>query len=337
MLTVEAFDAREGDALVVRWDDHRMVVDGGPASGYRTRFKPALQRLGGPVDLLCVSHVDGDHIGGIERWLYDLRDGEAGLPAVGKLWLNTFADVVGPAATASLDTPEVRAAAASIPQGRSVRDAARFLGIDGNPPFGGLVVAGLSTDVAGLTLRVLGPSQERLDALRRKWERTPVSEAAAVAAAYTDPSVPNRSSISLLAEHGTRSLLLTGDARGNEVLDGIEAAGLPDPLHVDVLKLPHHGSVNNMERGFFDRVTADHYLVSACGKYDHPSLDVLDWLVDSRGRDEYAIHVTNDIRPADRESDGADVTAHLEALRDGRRFTLDIRTEPAPSVRIDLP
>lgn len=329
MLTFEALDAREGDALVVEWDSHRMVVDGGPPRGYRSRFKPALQRLGGHVDLVCVSHVDSDHIGGIERWLEDLREGEPGLPSIGALWFNSVVEVLERALAASLRQghgPFV----ASINQGRRVRDAARFLGIER----GGFVTRGMEETVAGLRLRVLGPSQERLDDLRGKWERTPMPRA--IAASYTDPSVANLSSIVLLAEHGGRSLLLTGDARGDELLDGIGAAGLPDPLHVDVLKLPHHASENNMERGFFDRVTADHYVVSACGKYDHPSLAVLDWLVDSRGQDEYAIHVTNDIRPADRESDGADVTAHLESLRARRRFAVNVRTDPAPSVRIQV-
>lgn len=330
MLTFEALNAAEGDALVVEWDGHRMVVDGGPPSGYRTRFKPALQRLGGHVDLVCVSHVDSDHIGGVERWLYDLRDGEPGLPSIGALWFNSMIEVLERALASSMRRGH-GSIVASIGQGRRVRDAARFLGITS----GGFITRGMEETVAGLRLRVLGPSRERLDDLREKWQRTPLPTA--IAASYTDPSVANLSSIVLLAEHGGRSLLLTGDARGDEVLDGIESAGLPDPLHVDVLKLPHHASENNMERGFFDRVTADHYVVSACGKYDHPSLAVLDWLVDSRGQDEYAVHVTNDIRPADRQNDGADVTAHLESLRAGRRFALHVRRDPTPSVRIDLP
>jgi hypothetical protein len=332
MLTLEAFNAAEGDALVVEWDGHRMVVDGGPSNGYRNRFKPVLQSLGGHVDLLCVSHVDNDHIGGIERWLYDLRDGEQGLPSIGTLWFNAIIEELERAVAASQSAAH-DAIVASIAQGRHVRDVARFLGLDD----GGFVTSGMESTVAGMRLRVLGPSQDRLDDLRKKWERTPLAKADAIIASYTDPSVPNLSSIVLLAEYGGRSLLLTGDARGDDLLDGITAAGLPDPLHVDVLKLPHHGSVNNMERAFFDRVTADHYVVSACGKYDHPSLDVLDWLVDSRGQDEYTIHVTNDIRPDDREKDGADVTAHLESLQAGRSFVLDVRGDQARSVRIDLP
>ena len=64
-----------------------------------------------------------------------------------------------------------------------------------------------------------------------------------------DKSVFNLSSIVVLADSGGRRMLLTGDARGDHVLDGIEAAGLfkDDRLHVDLLKLPHHGSDRNVD------------------------------------------------------------------------------------------
>jgi beta-lactamase superfamily II metal-dependent hydrolase len=45
---------------------------------------------------------------------------------------------------------------------------------------------------------------------------------------------------------------------------GLTAAGLlvQEPFDVDILKLPHHGSSVNEELGFFERVTADYYVVS---------------------------------------------------------------------------
>ena len=50
-------------------------------------------------------------------------------------------------------------------------------------------------------------------------------------------------SLTLLVEDGTRSLLLTGAARGDPIVDGLKAAGRLDggSLEVDVLKVPHHG------------------------------------------------------------------------------------------------
>ena len=82
--------------------------------------------------------------------------------------------------------------------------------------------------------------------LRRKWSewqrRHSAKPAEALTAAYADRSVYNLSSIVVLVQYGGRSILLTGDARGDDVLQGLETEGLlrEKPYRVDVLKLPHH-------------------------------------------------------------------------------------------------
>ena len=87
-------------------------------------------------------------------------------------------------------------------------------------------------------------------------------------AAYVDRSVANLSSIVALAEAGGRSMLLTGDARGDKILKGLELVGAlkeGGAMHVDLLKVPHHGSANNLDDDFFERITADHYVLPGNG------------------------------------------------------------------------
>jgi len=58
-------------------------------------------------------------------------------------------------------------------------------------------------------------------------------------------------------------------------------------IHVDVFKLPHHGSENNAAPSLFERVKADHYVVCADGiQHPHPSKSTLEWLVLSRAPHE---------------------------------------------------
>jgi beta-lactamase superfamily II metal-dependent hydrolase len=79
-------------------------------------------------------------------------------------------------------------------------------------------------------------------------------------------------------------MLLTGDGLGADLLDGLKQANLLDAagkIHVDVLKLPHHGSVRNINRKFFETIQADVYVVSANGKYNNPDLATLIWLVEA--------------------------------------------------------
>jgi beta-lactamase superfamily II metal-dependent hydrolase len=114
------------------------------------------------------------------------------------------------------------------------------------------------------------------------------------AARKADQSVPNLSSIMFLAEAEGNTILLTGDGRGDHLLDGLDQAGLLDAegrLHVDVLKVPHHGSSRNATRAFFQTVTADAYVVSANGRHDNPDLQVLRWIVESAKEQERRIEV----------------------------------------------
>jgi hypothetical protein len=153
-----------------------------------------------------------------------------------------------------------------------------------------------------LSLRVVGPSRANLDALRAEWlewlakaEKQMASDPQTMA--NSDASVRNLSSIVLLAESGGKTALLTGDARSDHILAGLEQAGLfTDPtLHVNVLKVPHHGSDRNTTAKFFRTVTADTYVISADGKNGNPDYDTLKWIVEAakRGGREIEIVVTN--------------------------------------------
>ena len=164
----------------------------------------------------------------------------------------------------------------------------------------------------GLKISVAGPMQPELNALQEahdKWlreqkegkKKTPE----AMLAAFVDKSVPNLSSIVVLAEMGGKSMLLTGDARGDKILKGLELARLLAPgktRHVNLLKVPHHGSSNNMETVFFKRLPADHYVFSGDGEHGNPERETLEMLLEALGVDaEYTIHLTYPIEEIDIE------------------------------------
>jgi hypothetical protein len=80
-------------------------------------------------------------------------------------------------------------------------------------------------------------------------------------------------------------MLLTGDGAWQDILAGLENSGkLPSGggLHVNVLKVQHHGSENNWHHDFGKRITADHYIFCGNGAHQNPDLNVLDAVLDSR-------------------------------------------------------
>jgi Metallo-beta-lactamase superfamily len=294
-----------------------------------------------PIDLLMVSHVDDDHIKGILDLTAELI-AAAGVPrvAVRKFWHNSYADLVGKEAEkltanvtaqfgaasvggelpdgATLDSDEdaevvsdTLKVLANIPQGVRLAGDAKKLDWDLNPEYDGKVVVaakGRQQVAKGLEFVVAGPLDPELKRLRQahlswlaklKKDKLPAAKALA---AYIDDSIPNLSSIVVLASVGPRRMLLTGDARGDKILAGLESVGVMKKngsLHVDLLKVPHHGSSNNVEPAFFERITADHYVFSGNGEHGNPERETIEMLLAARKKAPLTIHITYPIDEID--------------------------------------
>ena len=138
---------------------------------------------------------------------------------------------------------------------------------------------------------ILGPTQKNLEKLRRTWDRWLRSHTQQVgvpndreALQILDASITNLSSIMFLVESEGKKFLFTGDGVGNDIVESLSEKQMLDSegrLHVDVLKVPHHGSERNASQKFFDTVTADMYIISANGRDDNPSLSTLKWIIES--------------------------------------------------------
>lgn len=97
---------------------------------------------------------------------------------------------------------------------------------------------------------------------------------------------PNLASLTLLVEENGTSILLTADARWDQVIAGLEEVGRLKPgqnMKVDVVKVPHHGSTHNVgETDFLDRVVAKDYVFCGNGHSDNPEVDVIKAMVKHR-------------------------------------------------------
>ena len=289
-----------------------------------------------PVDVMMVSHLDDDHIRGILELTSELRDARQAkrpLPLrVRTLWHNSFdklldttpAQLEGPAqfGTAALggevpldddDDLDVAKVLASIPQGFQLRTDAEFLNWRVNADFDDELVMATAdptlVTLGDLSLTVVGPIKRELVKLQQahdRWvkaqkaQKTRAAESAL--AAYRDASVTNLSSLVLLATLGKKRLLLTGDARGDKILEGLELTGLVEEgkiVEVDVLKVPHHGSANNIETEFFERVRARDYVFSGNGEHGNPERETIEMLFAARGNDSFVLHFTYPIPEID--------------------------------------
>lgn len=293
-----------------------LLIDGGPKYVYERHLRRVLGGIGeanAKLDLVILSHVDEDHVYGLLDLLNDVLwqriRGLDEIIAIDELWHNSFSktlgedidhrlgrvlDRSGPARSALSRTSKT---SRDIAQGDQLTQRADSLGLSINPGFGseGIITVEKSagaTVLGNLSLRILGPTEANMAELREDWlawlqeqeDRVLVPDRmdAERAARSLDTSVPNLSSIMVLVEADGKRLLFTGDGRSDHLERGLQQAGLLDPdgkLHVDVLKLPHHGSKRNITQDFVRNITADLYVISASGRHGHPHKNTLRWVV----------------------------------------------------------
>ena len=289
-LRLEALPAAHGDALLLEWGGHRMLVDGGPAGRYRTVHDRVAALPSRDLDVLAVTHIDGDHIEGVVRLLQDRR--ALGL-RVGDVWFNGWPQLDAISDRQGADQGEMVGAVLTrdrLPWNAATAGAAVVV-----PPDGDLPVLPLP----GAKATLLSPGPGELATLKRNWvkvldevgvkpgrpeealkrleKRRDLSgiEDLQGASGKLDSSVANASSIAMLLEiDDGPSVLLTGDGHGDVLAAGLRRLASRrgvDRGHVDAFKLPHHGSAGNVTDELLGLVDTTRYVVSTNGaKFKHP-------------------------------------------------------------------
>ncbi len=293
------------------------------------------------------------------------------------LWFNAFDDIVGneevaaasgiaasavSASTKSLSAEfagideHVAAVISSTAQGRQLRNDAKFLSVPVNSPFKPLSkgkpnLVRFDTTPKSIkwdkTLKfyMVHPNKQRLMELQKQWDKdlkTAKSQGdnsiivAAMSAPDTSPF--NLSSIVCLVELQKKRILLTGDARGDDIVEGLQQRKLLDAkgrIHVDVLKIPHHGSDRNVTPDFFEKITADHYVFSGDGSHHNPESATLEMLaMATRERDNFTIHFTYHDGKYSLKKKLDDFVEKQQQM--GRTFKVNFMPENDNSILLDL-
>ncbi len=297
--------AQQGDAIWLEYGKpsalHRVLIDAGtPATAplIRKRIEKLAPR-DRRFDLLVITHVDTDHIGGVLKLLSNLPSQRQ----FDDVWFNGWpqirsarSSILGPVDGEILSTALEKK---KLPWNECFNETAVMLPKSGTPP--------QRTLRGGMKLTVLSPGELQLVKLRAEWKSVvedagldpknrnrwknllaaaahkgvkssilgePSVETLARSKFDPDTAPANGSTIALLAEFDGKSVLLSGDAYAPVLVDAIarlrKTRGI-SKLKVDLFKLPHHGSSGNINSDLLAALPSPRYVFSTSGAiFGHP-------------------------------------------------------------------
>lgn len=292
---VTSFAAESGDCYLceipIGGRTYRILIDGGtPGSAKETIARLKAGNSCPQIDLLVVTHIDSDHIGGILKLLEDADINSA----VKEIWFNGHS---------KLPVPAGNLQNYSVTQGVELENFlmndARWntsldhgpvcLEADGSPR----LIRLLGDEV---TIHVLSPGLAQLESLRLNWEKAlvePVAESPrrksriqrfgaigkdvvdlANRRFEKDTAYANGSSIAFLLTANGKRALFTGDAFADVICDSAENIDAK-PIPIDVFKVSHHGSAKNTDARIVQKFPAHRYLISTDGSHNHPDEESL--------------------------------------------------------------
>ena len=301
--SIEMLPAREGDCLWVEYGElsnpSRLLIDGGTSETYQ-EVSRRIKELKTPkvhFDLLIITHVDADHVGGV----IELLKGQKIDVSFDDIWFNgyrhlpgaleSFGPVQGETISTTIDEKK-------MPWNMKFKGRSVSVTQEGDLP---------STTLAGgMKLTLLSPYSQQLTELRPVWQEecrkagidpsqpTPQAvpeqtegletfgpldiEALATTKFEGDKSVANGSSIAVLAEYGGKKALLAGDAYPEKLAESIARlkGSQESKLKLNSFKLPHHGSKHNINQQLLQKIMCDRYLVSTNGNiHKHPDREAI--------------------------------------------------------------
>ena len=287
-ISVRVLKAFHGDCIFITVESgavtERILIDGGPEATFSAFPQGELRALlneleahGKQLDLVILTHVDDDHIGGLIK-AFEVKNGLTKLARKvifnsGRLIHEHFKvqadpekDILGNF-TQSQDT--------SIKQGNTLERLLTGLGIWHNS----LIKQGDKYSLQGCELIFLTPNESELKKLLGKWEKehhSPFTSASNTdwKGDYKslldqdefkqDASTPNGSSISFILKVGSKNFLFLGDAHPMSIAQGLALLGYSAdaPIEAEMVKLSHHGSKGNTNLELLSMISCFKYVVS---------------------------------------------------------------------------
>lgn len=278
---VNALSAYEGDSIIINTYDQEgtpfvILIDGGP----NRAFKELVKKLKpySKIDLLILTHIDKDHIGGLIKYL---KSSHGKKHALGKIILNApnlLKHGIGTQISSDDGIDFEKLIKTNYSDVEIISEVYSTKNINLNLPL-------------GIEIKILSPNKEALTEFKKQYpavifqdqDNTQISSSQIAKAKSFDTSFDilkddtshkkktiksdfvNASSIAFSIRTQDFHGLFLGDSHPKIVLEGLEKYYHQYPIKFDCVKLSHHGSKYNTSNRLLDYIECYKYIISTNG------------------------------------------------------------------------
>lgn len=273
ILELHIYDAGKGDCLHLRFLGqsgiyHNILIDSGTAR-FGNSFANLCEKIiqsGEKIDLLLITHVDEDHLGGLlylVKSQLPIKISAAAMNHPNQM-LSEMADT--PLTAQQNDEIFRGLALRKIPVQKLLRDD--MISMDG----AFFYICHPTPE----TLSQVFPPQEETDVLLEAGDtlRADLEALMEKELPPADASRTNAASVIFIFEYNGKRLLFTGDGGSANILACVRSYARQQkidlPVFFDAVKLPHHGSARNISERWPSIIQANRFIVCANGA-PHPN------------------------------------------------------------------
>lgn len=304
--TVKFLKALHGDSILISRETNEVstniLIDGGPAAAFKRHpynagsgyLKSALDEIKdkkGFIDLVVLTHIDDDHIGGMlaafveDGYLSDLSKA---------VWFNSGELLADIFEKESLDQNNIYIEAdgaklTSVKQGIKLENHLEGLGIQTEC----LIKAGGVYEINGFIFKILSPNDFGLNKLLDKWDKESLTLKTSIDqndynltlkeiidndSFQEDKAIPNGSSIAFILEFDSYKMLFLADAHPSVIVESLRGMGYSESerIKLDLVQLSHHGSKFNTSHELLSVIDCNNFIISTDGsKHSLPNKTTL--------------------------------------------------------------